>query len=302
MSPGSKALLATVATLVLVEGALRVTGRGPWRPFEDLARLPRLSEADPTLGWIHRQGTFEWDGNRVSVGPLGRAHLEAPGADGTVGVFGGSYVYGFGVDDTEVCTRLWAEAHPELDVRNLGVPGYGTLQSMLASRAAPTDTVVYGLVELHDGRNVGAWSWLHALERSARGQSWGAPPSAVWDGSVLHQAPPRGYQHWAWSERVALVDLTERTWIGLHDRFLRTKAETTVQLVAAWRNEVEARGGRFVVALLEAPTRHRHYLRRFGELGIQVVDLRLAEPLRLPDGHPSAAAHRRWATALQEAL
>ena len=302
MRPWLKGVLASVLTLVGIEGALRMTGRGPWTPFDDLARLPRLSEPDPTLGWVNRPGVFEWDGNTVSIGSMGRAHLEAPGATRSVGVFGGSYVYGFGVDDGEVLTRLLAEARPDLDVRNHGVPGYGTLQAMGASRAHPTDIVVYGLVELHDGRNVGAWSWLHALERSARGQSWGAPPSAVWHGSAVRYGAPQGYQHWAWSERIALIDLAERTWLGLHDRFLRTKTATTVQLILAWRAEVEARDGQFVVALLEAPTRHRAYLKDLGEAGVNVLDLRLDVPLQLPDGHPSAAAHAQWARALQRAL
>jgi hypothetical protein len=136
MKPWVRAVVASVATLVAVEAALRVTGRGPWEPFDDLMRLPRLSEPDPTLGWVNRLGVFEWDGNTVSIGPMGRAHLDAPTATRSVGVFGCSYVYGFGVDDAEVLSHLLAEARPTSTSATTACPA--TARSRRWAPAVPT--------------------------------------------------------------------------------------------------------------------------------------------------------------------
>ncbi len=287
-----RALVVCAALLLVAEGGLRASGRGPWRPFDDLQPLPTLP--DPELGWRNRPGLqplIQPDGSRGQ-----------PRAEGTpVVLLGGSFVYGLGLADEDALHGRLQVERPDLSVRNHGVPGYGTVQSLLLARRLPLDgaTVVYGLVELHEARNVAAPSWRRGLDRAAQGETWGVP-SAHWDGTRLHFLPPRSYHHWALSERVALVDAAERAWVGLLDWGTAHKTETTVQLIRALRDEVEARGGRFLVATLDLPTQRAFYVRRLDEAGIDHLDLPVEG--RLPDGHPDAATHRAWARALGSAL
>ncbi|MCO4747326.1 MAG: hypothetical protein KC912_21180, partial [Proteobacteria bacterium] len=207
-------------------------------------------------------------------------------------------------EDQVVSVQL-ADRRPDLAVRNHGVPGYGTLQSQaLEASVGQEAVVVYGLIDLHDARNAGAWSWLAGLERASRGQAWVQSPAAWWDGEALQYGEPTGYRHWELSESVALVALVERSVIAVHDRFLRTKSETTVRLVMKFRDQVEARGGRFAVALLHAPQRESFYLRRLGEEGVELLDLRheAIDRWSLADGHPDARVHADWAERLAETL
>ncbi|MCB9674376.1 MAG: hypothetical protein H6737_04620 [Alphaproteobacteria bacterium] len=306
MSRWIEPVVAGLLALFACEGALRCAGLGPWRPFESFANVPTLSASDPALGWVNAPGTFVLNGTPVTIAADG---TRGPTAEEgrSVGLFGGSYAFGYGLGDADVLTAVLQALRPDLSVRNHAVPGYGTLQSVLLyeSLADPPHDVIYGLVELHDGRNAAAWSWLHALERASRGQAWVAVPGAWWDGESLVYAAPIAYHHWAASERSALIDRLEHARNAVHDRFLRTKAETTVRLVLRFRDAVQADGGRFRVALLDAPTRHPHYLARFAEEGVDVLDLRHPQlpAWSIPgDGHPDARVHRDWGTALAEAL
>jgi hypothetical protein len=304
-SPGLRALAVCLGLLLVTEAGLRVTGRGPWRPFETFANAPRISDPDAERGWVNRPGRYAFPVGdaRVTVtidGQRRRSGGPAPPTSPAIGLFGGSYVFGFGVDDADVVS-----AH--LGAENHAVPGYGTLQSVLAYEALPSPppVVVYGLVGLHDGRNAGLWSWARAIERSSNTDAdWGAIPTAWWDGEALRYGESTRYTHWPASEHVALIDLVERARNAIRDRFWRTKSETTVRLIERFDRSVRANGGRFLVALLDAPGRDAFYLRRLEALGIAVLDLR--HPQRhewiVPgDGHPDARMHAYWASRLRTA-
>lgn len=300
-------VLSTAAGLVVVEGALRGFGLGPWTEFRSFEHVPTLTQADPTLGWVNRPGQYSYaaaDGSpvQVSVAPTG-----ARGADvGATWLMGCSFVYGFGLSDEDVVSAQLARLRPDVRPVNHAVPGYGTVQSaMLWQRSgSPGQTIVYGLTELHDGRNVAANTWLHALDRAGPSHDWTGVPSAVWDGVALQRSPPRRYAHWPLSELLAVVDLTERASLRVRDRFLRTKSETTIQVIREWSDAVGEAGGELVVALLHAPSRERHYTRRLDEEGVRWLDLRSPRfpEATLPDGHPDASLHAGWAAALAEAL
>lgn len=286
--------------LLLTEGFLRVTGRGPWRPFAALLDVPTVSAPDAELGWVNHAGVHAWPaGGTTTIDPAG---VRAPGRQSghRVVLLGGSFLFGFGLDDADVVSTGLEALRPDLQVENRSVPGYGTLQSLLlAERLDLHDTtVVYGFLELHEGRNAAVPSWLRALDRSPGAQGWARTPRASWDGEQLVFEPPVGRTHWWSSEHVALVDAGERAWVGLLDRLHRTKAETTVRLVERLDERVAAQGGRFLVALIDVPTRRSFYTHRFAEL--TTVDLPVGATL--PDGHPDASTHARWAEQLAEVL
>lgn len=299
--------VSTLVGLVLVEALLRMTGVGPWRPFPDLAAAPVLAAPDPALGWTNAPGAHAFGDHVVHVDSS--RHRAVPGASrpATTWLVGGSFVFGYGLpDDATVAARLQA-LRPDLAVANHAAPGWGTVQSLLDFERSdgPVEHVVYGLVDLHDARNAAAWVWLHALDRSGATHAWKAVPSAWWDGASLHHRPPRAYRHLALSEHVAVVDLGERAWLHLRDRWEGRKSEATVQTVRVFRDAVQARGAAFTVVLLHAPRRAEYYLRRFAEEDLPLIDLRdpaFPREGALPDGHPDASMHARWAQQLAEVL
>ena len=301
--------IAILAALLLAEVGLRAAGVGPWTPFAALADVPVMTDPDPELGWRPRPGVYRWqpdpDAPPVTL-TLGDDGGRGPNPEASTWIFGGSFALGFGVHDTDhLAARL-------PDARSHGVPGYGTLQSwrryrQLRSTSAAPDTVIYGLVDLHDARNACTRSWLHTLDRAPRHHPHVRCPWAMVEDGALVEHPPRTGSHWPVSEHIALIVLVERVTIDLLDRPLNRKTETTVQLVRAFRDEVEADGARFVTALLWAPSRRRAYTTRLAEEGVDVVDLTdLGYPdgdTAVPvDGHPSAALHARWAARLSAHL
>ena len=304
-------ILVLVLSLAVCELGLRGLGAGPWRPFDTFENLPVMSAPHPRLGWVNRPGSYRYVvGDRsvqVEIGPAGERGEEG-GSVPDVGLFGGSFVFGFGLSDHEILSAELQRLRSDLEVANYGVPGFGTLQAAerYAEMEHPPPLVMYGLVELHEARNVGSWSWLHALDRARRGHHWVATPAARWDGEELRALGLVEYRHWAWSEKSAVVDLVERALVQVHDRTLGDLPEATVQLILRFRQRVEGSGGRFVVALLDAPRRADFYLERLGEEGVEVLDLRhprYPADWKIPgDGHPDARVHRDWAKQLAENL
>ncbi|MCB9695820.1 MAG: hypothetical protein H6738_03435 [Alphaproteobacteria bacterium] len=307
---------STLASLLLAELGLRAIGRGPCRPYPALAHVPVMTAPDPELGWVPREGRFTWsptgraeDAVTLTLGPDGRT-ADTTG-DRRIDLYGGSFVLGFAVDDgLELGARL-ADLLPDTRVRDLGVPGYGAVQSRglslrhLASEPAP-DTLVYGFVDFHEARDVGAASWLHALDLAGEHHPWHGLPTAALDGDGVRFLPPRTWHHWGPAESSALAALGERAVIALRDRWTADKGEITLRVVLRWREEALAAGvRRFVVAVLYAPDRHDGVLARLRAEGVEVADLHdggypaSAVPV---DGHPSPEVHAAWAQKLAEAL
>lgn len=99
---------------------------------------------DPELGWFHapgEKGRFaraEFS-HAVSINAMGfrdaerRFDRDDPAAL-RVAVLGDSFVWGHGVEDAEIFTRLIEERLPGVEVWNLGVSGYSTDQELLLFR------------------------------------------------------------------------------------------------------------------------------------------------------------------------
>ena len=131
------------------EGALRWAFPG----YRDRFRTYTLVESergkfaryDALLGWSGREnavGTFEWLDCRHEVrqnrfGWRGPAYEpDQPKASRLV-VLGDSFVWGFGVEEDQIFTRLLERrSRVPLEVVNMGVSGYGTDQELLAFRSS----------------------------------------------------------------------------------------------------------------------------------------------------------------------
>lgn len=76
-----------------------------------------------------------------------------------IALVGCSFTYGMGVDDEETFPFLLQSALTDCRVYNLGVPGYGTIQSLLILEALieqgqSPDFFIYNYLDFHDERNV----------------------------------------------------------------------------------------------------------------------------------------------------
>jgi hypothetical protein len=308
-----RGLLFLPIAAVSAELGARAIGVEPWHTVDWFGDMPTMATEHPTLGWVNRPGSHRYhqvDGREITVNiaPDGRRQTPTSSHDSSIALFGGSFMFGFGLSDHETAPAQLAEHRPDVSVSNYSVPGYGTLQALGRYREADVDAdvVVYGLVDLHDGRNAPARSWLRALEQTGPDRPWVTVPGARWDGHSLMLSPPTSYRHWALSEQLAVVELAERAAVATYDQTqYRTKSETTVQLVRVWRDEVEGAGGRFVVAMLYAPNRSAYYQGRMAAENIELLDLQdpaFPEAAIPGDGHPDASVHARWGKAMAESL
>ena len=144
---GCLVLTGLAAGVALGELVLRLafpSYRARFRVY-DLVESERgkFARYDPRLGWSgvpDAEGTFEWLDCRHHVrqnrfGWRGPAYDPGSPRAPRLAVLGDSFVWGFGVEDDDIFTRVFERASPSpIEVVNMGVSGYGTDQELLAWR------------------------------------------------------------------------------------------------------------------------------------------------------------------------
>ena len=176
----ARAVLVIVGVLVVLaagELGVRATMPDARLPFETHARHEsargKFCEYDGVRGW---RGIRDADGDFEDVDARHHVHQTHFGSRGKefplerssnrrIVVLGGSFVWGYGVEDAELFTELLARDTGD-EVVNLGVPGYGADQSFLMWRQlghqfqpnvvvlvlTPSDDVASVLATERDGR------------------------------------------------------------------------------------------------------------------------------------------------------
>ena len=123
--------------ILLVETIARVL-LPHWAPRT--AAVTRFWTEDSRLGWVHvpgKEGPFNASGfeSFVSINSSGfrdeDRSLERDPAKYRIIVMGDSMVWGYGVEQDEIFTRLMERQNGYMEVINLGVSGYGTDQELL---------------------------------------------------------------------------------------------------------------------------------------------------------------------------
>lgn len=316
--------LLLVASLV-GEVAVRARGGRPWdaRPAALVVEPGgRLYTKDPALGYTNLPGryrvtlptglsfhtTIDEQGLRVTR-PLGRR----PKSDAEgVWIFGCSFSYGWSVDDHAAYPWLIQARHREFDIANFSVSGFGTVQSLiqleqaLRIRRRPA-IVVLAYASFHDGRNV---LTRHRQKFVAPYQHVGivAQPAARLEaeGGLEIEMRDIVYQPWPGMRFSALVHQAEKLWNQREDSRVDSAAVTDA-LIERFVALARGSGARVLIATLTRDERSDAVRRRAFSLGAEGVDLAIdlnAPGMRnLPhDGHPSAAAHRRYASLLERAI
>lgn len=317
---GGLALASVAFAFALVEVGARAAGLRPYRPAIGVGRTDQYHGIHPVLGYALRPGRFDikfgdghiWhsthlaDATRITHPPGDRR-----GALPQVWIFGCSFTYGWGLDDNETFPWRLQELLPDREVRNFGVGGYGTLQSLLQLRealgrsAAPAVAVLaYG--DFHDERNTRLRSWRKANSAYQRFGTTAQPFVRLGaDGQLVQRFDDATYRDLFLIRHSAILNRLDAAWSLLEDRFVRSH-EVSRLLIAELDREARAHGAVFVLGGIIASEPTREMLDWAGRRGIPATDLSV--DLSAPgnamafDGHPSARANREFARKLHAFL
>lgn len=303
------------------EVVARAKGYRPWNPRPVDVRVEpggSLFRPHPTLGYAHRPGRYaitlrgaytfhvtnDEDGLRATAPADAAADRPAPG----IWIFGGSFVYGWSLNDDETFPWRVQEAFPRRPVVNFGVDGYGTIHSLiqfreaLGTRSAPA-VAVLGYAGFHDERNtflrlrrkeVAPWNHLGPLVQ---------PYARFGDDDRLEFGMAEVvYREFPLMRVSALAHWIESAWDRIEERRERSH-EVSLRLVGRMARLAEEHGVRFAVATVTRGAREDDLLAFARSEGLPRVDLSLDYSLpgntnRPWDAHPSARADRHFADVL----
>lgn len=157
----------TVLTIVFLEVLLWIVG---YRPYSNddykVSSSPDYPYvADKKLGIRLNEGTFDItlnDAVHFKAIHQENGERKIPGSDTNNGpevlFLGCSYAYGYGVNDDESFPALIQKNHPDWNVRNAAVVGYGTTQHLIQLRERlknhPPESVIVALSSAHLIRTV----------------------------------------------------------------------------------------------------------------------------------------------------
>ncbi len=136
-------LIYSVITLVLLEGLLWIMGYRPYAntDYEVKSTPKNPYVADANLGIQLNPGTFDFVLNKhvkFTATHQKNGQRLIPGANASQGenviFLGCSYTYGYGVNDDESFPAIAQNQHPDWNVENTAVVGYGTAQHLLQLR------------------------------------------------------------------------------------------------------------------------------------------------------------------------
>jgi hypothetical protein len=320
------ALLA--ASLLVCCGAAEIAARARgYRPFDPGDVSIRVEPGglyqtfDPRLGYRHLPGRFDvtfdngdrWtatfaaDALRVTRPPASVPEDDGP----QIWVLGCSFVEGWGLDDADTFPWKLQQRLPGWNVRNFGVGGYGTLQSLLQFREAigrgerPRVAVLaYG--SFHDERNTRLRRWRKATLPYGRLGPLAQPYARLRSDGGLAIAFDEGsaWTHWP-SRHSALAQWVDEAWSRAEDERYRSHA-VSERLVAELAREAAAHDVGFVLAAIMGDPETLAMLEHGERIGVPAVDLSvdLGRPgyaIRY-DGHPSARATAAYAQKLEAFL
>lgn len=317
-------LTVFVASLLALAGAevlLRAAGRRPWSPRATDRNEPPMHEPDPVLGWRAIPGSYVVppyaSGSppiRITMLPDGTRTTgpSPPEPTKTIAFLGGSYTQGWAVSDHETFPWMIQEAFPQYRIRNHGLGGYGTYQSLLVlerllTSQEPPDRVFYGFMWHHDVRNVADPDFLRLLNSYSRRNMVSIPYCSQGSRGDLVCHPPTPYRQLPFREYLALANSLEQLVLNLSARRRAAQADEVTDKLLVRMNELAARHAtRFEVVLLdfppEATTRQVAF---FEDRKIAFLDCTatLSDDLRVPgEGHPNGKMHARWASCISSTI
>ncbi len=320
-------LLAVLAGEVLV----RLAGYRPWGRSEvGVASVEpggSLYLSDPDLGYVYRPGRhrieMRWgkvfhtsnalDGLRITRPSTGASEAPDPSTSGraAVWIFGGSFTYGWLLEDDETFPWKLQERFPELDLVNFGVGGYGTLHALIQYEAALTQRPAPWVVLI-------AYNWFHARRNTSprarhkalRPQtSMGLiaiPRARLVEGELRREVVPLHYRGLPFYRQSALSNFIDELYNRVETRSVDGDGVTRA-ILGRFAELALGHGSELVLAgLSDHPRTHAmlSYARQIGARTVDIaVDTTLPGASHAPyDNHPSASTNTTYADRLERYL
>jgi hypothetical protein len=310
---------ATVVSLLLAEGGLRLAGYQPWTGME-YANRTRITQFHPQLGWDLKEGIFQ----RPPYSPQGAdivyTHLPGglrqshPQQNGILNeqpkivMVGGSYTHGTAITDDETFPWKLQQTLPGMEVLNYSVGGYGTLQSLVKlqqvlPKIRQRKLVIYGLIRHHSIRNVSTTGWITSLSKYSRNDLY-IPYVKIDKNNQMQHQPLLHFSPFPLRQYSALIALLENTWIstrwGKHDD--EPISQITVALVSEMQELSNEHNADFLVVLLSFNRRDAHTYTK-ALIRNEVNVLNCSYPLTrdmivIGDGHPNGKMNTKWARCI----
>ena len=166
-------------SLIIIELLLRAFGFQAWEYRERNLKEASTNKYHPILGWKPKEGVYDFapytkngnytkftilkDGNRYS----GKSTTNTKG---DIIFLGGSYTQGWAVNDEETFSYLFQKKLSNFRVKNYGVTGYGSFQSLLMleeifKKNKNVKLVIYCYIWHHEARNYGNATWIQVLNK-----------------------------------------------------------------------------------------------------------------------------------------
>lgn len=323
-----------IVLLVLLIGGfefvLRLKGKSPDKGKVERSRITpedKFYGEHPVLGFIHQPGIYTLNINNrfdftAKHGPdgfriTGNDSTELNEADGRpqIWILGCSYTYGWLVNDHETYPWLVQKNLPKYKIKNLGVNGYGTLQSYLQfketvkTKPAPA-VAILGYSDFHQKRDTVERRWKKEHAYVDRVGSFVIPAARIDNESddltILYDS--MDYRGFPLTSKSALMTVLENRYNIYRDEKLGSweVAEKVLEKFQTLALKMETT---FVLAGINDNDATMKMLRICQNKGMRTVDISVDRSKNHPehthypyDSHPSPLAHQKYAEKLTRYL
>ena len=309
-----------IFVITFLETIIRLRGDGPWKTIETDLREPKTYEYNEKLGWKPKEGTYifpPWSAKgkytKLTVLKDGnRYNGELSTYDGEVLVIGGSATQGWAVDDTETFSWFLQKKLNNLKVKNYGVGGYGTYQSLLLlenimENNNVTQYVIYGFVKQHEVRNIAHGSWLHLLTKYSKRDHLELPYASLDKNNKLVKNPPVQYINLPFRKQSAFVAKLEKKIMNMKS-VLRdhNKTKITQGILLEMKKISELNESKFVFVFLhsnpEILNSYSNFLKKNKILFVNCSYPETREYQVENEGHPNEKLHKLWANCIYDQI
>lgn len=305
-------LLCGVVLMVMAlgEAVVRAVGHTPQRFRPQTMKMSVVP--DVVLGWRNAPGMYTVPGVgsgvvRATIAEGGNRVTHRGSGQGVGGpdiwILGDSLTAGWGVTDEETYAWKLQEQFPKMTFSNYGVPGYGTVQSLLHLRQLLQSVeekpwlILYGFNDFFPDRNVAGPPWRKAMDISSRIAR--RLPYAFLDAKgVLQLHAPIGFGIVPLRRILASAALLEEE---LQEAIVRQRVQEktiiTERLLGEMSRESGNVGAQFIVVFLSVGQEaHEQYGHALEQQGIPFIDCAFPEvhvpEMQVPgDGHPNGRMH-----------
>ena len=213
---------------------------------------------------------------------------------------------GHALDDDETMAWKIQQRFPRMDIRNLGVSGYGTLQALIMlenelKKGNKPKCVIYGAFQHHELRNVAQGDWLMELGEKK------VPYLILINDSTFERKGLIGMHSLQLTDRLASAYLAERTL----NRFLSYKrVKDSKKLFSLIIQEMQRTCSEYQVSFYVVPLSYpqdemNDLVTFLKDKGIKYIDCNVSlspDNIIKDDGHPGESVNDIWVERIAKRL